>query len=176
MGSVDYTIERHSGSADFEYKNPDDSACARFYDTIKKQENCTFAQLFFGVGSTKKYVGETIYRKHVRQALIVSAPKPQPKPQPKPKKVFSAKRNWVEFVARKKEKATEKATRIKIERANKLRDAFYNCESFSRVEAQNVVGMQRNTLITLLQYMRSIGMLEMTKSRRSAEYRFVKQV
>ena len=174
MGSVHYTIQRHSGSADFEYKNPDDSACAKFYDTIKKQENCTFAQLFFGVGSTKKYLGETVYRKHVRQVLIVSAPKPQQ--QPKPKKVFSAKRNWVEFVAKKKEKAIEKASLIKAERANKLRDAFYNCESFSRVEAQNIVGMQRNTLITLLQYMRSIGMLEMTKSRRSAEYRFVKQV
>jgi hypothetical protein len=172
MGSVDYTIERHSGTADFEYKNPDDSACAKFYDTIKKQENCTFAQLFFGVGSTKRYLGETVYRKHVRQVLIVSAPKPQPKP----KKVFSAKREWVEFVAKKKKKAAEKASLIKVERANKLRDAFYNCESFSRVEAQNVVGMQRSTLIMLLQYMRSIGMLEMTKSRRSAEYRFVKQV
>jgi hypothetical protein len=172
MGSVDYTIERHSCSADFEYQNPDDSACARFYDTIKKQENCTFAQLFFGVGSTKKYVGETICRKHLRQFLIA-------RPQPQPaihKKASAPKKTGVEFIVKKKEAAAKKTNSIIIERANKLRDAFYNCESFSRHQAQDVVGMERNSLLTLLQFMRGQGVLEMTKIRRGAKYRFVKQV
>lgn len=60
MGNVDYTIARDSGSSDHTYKN-DDAACSRFFDTIKKNDKCTYAQLFFEAGSTKKYVGSTIF-------------------------------------------------------------------------------------------------------------------
>jgi hypothetical protein len=148
MGSVDYTIQRHSSSADFEYQNPDDSACARFYDTIKKQENCSFAQLFFGVGSTKKYVGETICRK---TDMIPVRPEPE----------------------RKIETATEKTERIRAQRINKIRDAFVKSDSFTRWQAEEVLCLQRNSTRIVLQFMCNCGMLEKTDGD---GYRFVKQV
>ena len=148
MGSVDYTIERYSGTADFEYKNPDDSACAKFYDTIKKQENCTFAQLFFGVGSTKKYVGETVYKK---TCMLPVRPEPE----------------------RKIETATEKTDRIRAQRINKIRDALVKSDSFTRVQAQYVLCLQRNSTRIVLKFMCDCGLIEKTDGD---GYRFVKQV
>ena len=148
MGSVVYTIERGSGSADFEYQNPDDSACARFYDTIKTQENCTFAQLFFGVGSTKKYVGETVYQKHINRPI---GPEPE----------------------RKIETATEKTDRIRAQRINKIRDAFVKSDSFTRWQAEEILCLQRNSTRIVLQFMCNCGMIEKTDGD---AYCFVKQV
>jgi hypothetical protein len=150
MGSVDYTIERKSGSADFKYKSPDDSACVKFYDTIKKQENCMFAQLFFGVGSTKRYVGETVYKKHLNRPIM-----PEPEPE------------------RKIETATEKTDRVRAQRINKIRNAFVKSDSFTRWQAECVLCLQRNSTRIVLQFMCNCGMIEKTDGD---GYRFVKQV
>lgn len=174
MGSVTYTIARESGSAYHEYQSDDDAACVKFFDTIKAHKNCTFAQLFFSVGSTKKYVGPTIYSKSgLPIVAIVEPKKPVPKPEKKPKKDKRIKRNWAEFLIYKKGLAREKAIEVMQDRASKLRDKLKKMDEFTRQDVEAALGMKRATTLTLLRYMREIGIVQMSHFRRGATYRFV---